>query len=667
MRCKGRAQIPFLIYWAQQGSALEARGRRFSDWRDDDTLVIRASMWTLGQVVNGHYRVMEEAARGEAGVVCRALDERSGKICEIEFIAFDSGTERNWREPLDLDFEKLRALENPLIVTPDAIEETQNGLLAVREALEGSTLEEEIRTQAPLSLPRACFIARCVAMALEAAHHAGIVHGDLKPSNILLVRQNNKEQVKVLDFGTFGLKKNSFINMARLTLSGGRPVSGAAGYVSPEQALGTVTEALDGRSDVYSLGVILYQALSGRMPFKGQSTMEVLLAHVFSVPLSLAQFPELAIPEVVDSLVLRCLAKRREDRPPSATALVDQLGPWAERDLIIEPAEAEPALPARDEPLVVSPREPVLGPPALEKPVLPQKTQEPKDTPEFVADLHVPRQTETAVHSSPIAVALDFASPPTSPASIDIMLNPVPKAAAAVFKKASTSQHAIDPGAEIFKNYMPRQKAKPSSKGGTKWVWAAAILLLLIGGGCGWLFYTGRTYWFRPEFLQRRISLMLTNFSAGAASNDSPRVNQIPDGGSATAPLSSAPPGQSPAPPAAAASSLATSAPVTPPPAKSSPSPSAPATPRRAKSSLLSVPTVAHQRSNAGTPIRSARFSSIQEAMERGESYFERGQYDDAIRAYQSGLAQDPSNIRLRADIVRARKAKAAEAKFLSQ
>ncbi|HLI30931.1 MAG TPA: protein kinase [Terriglobia bacterium] len=609
-------------------------------------------MWIAGQVVNDRYRILAAAAKGDLRPAYRALDERSGKTCALEFVALDPAKERGWRESLELEIEKLRALENPLILTPDSIEAAPGGLLIVRKFFEGCTLEDVIRQQAPLALPDACFIARRVAMALEAAHHAGIIHGDLKPSNILLVREKSKDQVKVLGLGTFGLKKDFFINMARLALNGDTPVLGNPEYISPEQALGTDAEALDGRTDIYSLGVILYQTLSGGLPFKGGNPMDLLLAHVFAAPPSLAQFPELEIPEVVDSLVLRCLAKKREDRPPSATVLVDQLGPWEDRQPIPASPEAEPkAVPIVEETVNAAHRASVLESPVAEAAVAPFEVTEPLEAaPAFVADLDAPPRAEPVILDSTAAQEPAWAQPLPEPPPLDVALDhPDPGPTVAVFQKDSPPRPTSSPGPDIFKSYMPRQKINRPTKTWTKWIWAVAALVLLSGGGYGWIVYTGRTYWLRSQFLQRRVSTFLSGFSAEGANGDSSAVKQAPNA-SASSPFNALPPNQAPTEPVAPASSL--------PPASGpalSPNASTPITPV--------APT---QPGPGGSPV-AADNAGAQEAIKQGESYFERGDYNDAIRVYQTGLAKDPSNSKLLADIARARKAKAAEAEILGK
>src|SRR5579883_1741519 len=214
-------------------------------------------------------------------------------------------------EPLKQELEKIQALRHSNIASGGTIEETEDHHFFIhREFLDGVTLEEVIWKQAPLPLSRTCAIAKQIARALESAHHAGIIHGNLTPSQVLLVSEENEERIKVLGFGTLILKKDRFINLARLALrDGGALLFGDPEYISPEQAVGMAVDALDGRSDLYSLGVILYQMLTGDLPIQRSNAMETVLGHVFSEPRPLGDRRELEIPEVIDTLVRRLLAK----------------------------------------------------------------------------------------------------------------------------------------------------------------------------------------------------------------------------------------------------------------------------------------------------------------------------------------------------------------------
>ncbi|MGH9359726.1 MAG: serine/threonine protein kinase, partial [Terriglobia bacterium] len=536
-------------------------------------------MWTLGQLINSRYRILTVGAEGEGETLCRATDERSGKECLLDFIPCKPGGESDGLLVSQSDIEKLRELNHPLIVVPESIEETAEGFVVINDSFDGLTLEELLQAEGPLPLHRACFIVRQAAIALEASHHSGLIHGDLKPSDILLIREDGQERVKVRGFGIFGLKQHTFVNVARLALNSEGPILGHPGYISPEQALGTHADALDGRSDVYSLGVIFYRALSGRLPFERGSSMELLLAHIFSPPPSLAQSCEIEIPEVINSLVLRCLAKRREDRPASATALIDQLGPWEAREpaaaqttqvqegqaesALAEaeaPSSAEPAFRLANAPVfpvesvesqtppvfvadfgstahagavdfsaAVPPPAPANRPTLEAAPMLSAGSVETKT--QFVADLETPQRTELQIKNASLtAPPGPVSAAAAAPSPLDIPLDTA--RAPAGGQKAPPRQQAVEGEPTLFsKTYGNPQKTRPPSGSGAKWIWAAVILLLLIGGACGWLTYTGRTYWFRPQFVKQRISSLISSAS-GNGELHLQEVNQDPDSAS---------------------------------------------------------------------------------------------------------------------------------------
>jgi serine/threonine-protein kinase len=196
------------------------------------------------------------------------------------------------------------------------------------EYLDGRTVADELQIDGPLSGARAAHVLAQVCAVLERAHDAGMVHRDLKPDNLMLLRRDgDPDFVKVLDFGLAKLYEpdsagTTLFSMAAAVTQDGT-VFGTPEYMSPEQASGV---ALDPRTDLYSAGVVLYEMLTGVLPFEGATFMATLTKHVREPPVPPARRrPDLGIAPELDALVLRCMAKRREDRPHSARQLRGEL------------------------------------------------------------------------------------------------------------------------------------------------------------------------------------------------------------------------------------------------------------------------------------------------------------------------------------------------------
>jgi serine/threonine-protein kinase len=221
-----------------------------------------------------------------------------------------------------------RKLHHPNAVQVEDIDLAEDGCpFIVMEYIEGKSLDRVMQEQGPMPAPRVCAIAKQVAAALDAAHRLGMVHRDIKPENIVLVQAAEGEKAKVLDFGIARVKEGGRKNEAKgVDLTGGGFVVGTPMYISPEQAQGKRGDDLDGRSDLYSLGIVMYQMLTGTVPFKSDTTMDLLIAHIQEPPRPIRRVrPDVPIPEALANLVMRMLQKRRELRPPSASALIEEL------------------------------------------------------------------------------------------------------------------------------------------------------------------------------------------------------------------------------------------------------------------------------------------------------------------------------------------------------
>jgi serine/threonine-protein kinase len=185
----------------------------------------------------------------------------------------------------------------------------------VMEYLPGLTVSDLVRKSGPLPPGRAVFLMRQVCGALAEAHRLGLVHRDLKPANILVAILGGKCDVaKVLDFGLVKLTADP--NAPQLTAD--YTVSGTPQYMSPEQA--TAVKEVDGRTDLYSLGAILYFMLTGRPPFEGTSPTELMIAHARD-PVVPPSEHRADLPSDLEAVIMRCLAKKPDERYPDARAL----------------------------------------------------------------------------------------------------------------------------------------------------------------------------------------------------------------------------------------------------------------------------------------------------------------------------------------------------------
>ena len=292
-------------------------------------------MWPEGTLVRGKYRILSKIGQGGMGSVYKALhvsfDElRALKVMSPELLRDELFVRRFKHEAVI-----TRRLQHPNAVRVDDIDETEDGRpFIVMEYIEGESLKKLIKREGALPAPRVCPVIKQVAAALDAAHRLGMVHRDIKPDNIVLVQTPEGVQAKVLDFGIAKVKESRLGGTGSMTLTGTGVVIGTPQYMSPEQAMGKRGEQLDGRSDLYSLGVVMYEMLAGDLPFKADTSMEMLLAHLMKAPTPIRTLrPELQIPEPVADLVMRLLEKKAELRPATGQALIAEIE-QVEKDMV---------------------------------------------------------------------------------------------------------------------------------------------------------------------------------------------------------------------------------------------------------------------------------------------------------------------------------------------
>jgi serine/threonine-protein kinase len=260
---------------------------------------------TLGKTI-GRYRVLALIGRGGMGTVYRAHDERLDRDVALKFLPLHVASEPGAAQRVLAEARAAAALVHPNVCTIHEIGETDDGHSFIAMAFyEGETLKQRLR-RGGLPPREAATIARELASALREAHAHGIVHRDVKPGNIMLARDG---LAKLLDFG--------LAQMGEANLGGTGATPGTIAYMSPEQARG---DTLDNRSDLWSLGVVLHEMLSGTRPFRGDSGRAVLRSIVHDAPEPLATCQP-AVPPALQRVVERLLRKSPEERYPDAAAV----------------------------------------------------------------------------------------------------------------------------------------------------------------------------------------------------------------------------------------------------------------------------------------------------------------------------------------------------------
>jgi RNA polymerase sigma-70 factor (ECF subfamily) len=253
-----------------------------------------------------HYQILEPLGAGGMGEVYLARDPRLARDVAIKVLPKHLARAPEALARFEREVKVLAAFSHPNLVSIFDIGTEQGISFAVMEFLAGVTLREHLRHGA-LPLPRVLEIGAAVAEGLAAAHAHGVVHRDLKPANIFLTADG---QTKILDFGLARTEASTPFGATAEYLTELGRVMGTVGYMSPEQARGTIPDA---RGDIFSLGCVLYEMATGRRAFPGDNAADVFVAVLRDQPAEIAEEPEL------NQLIERCLAKKAEDRFPSAS------------------------------------------------------------------------------------------------------------------------------------------------------------------------------------------------------------------------------------------------------------------------------------------------------------------------------------------------------------
>ncbi|MFI2631935.1 protein kinase [Streptomyces collinus] len=271
-------------------------------------------------LASGRYQLRDLLGQGGMASVHLAYDSVLDRQVAIKTLHTDLGREQAFRERFRREAQSVAKLTHTNIVSVfDTGEDTLDGMTTpyiVMEYVEGrplgSVLDEDVRQQGAMPADKALKITADVLAALEISHEMGLVHRDIKPGNVMMTK---RAVVKVMDFGIARAMQSGVTSMTQTGMVVGTPQ-----YLSPEQALG---RGVDARSDLYSVGIMLFQLVTGRLPFEADSPLAIAYAHVQEEP-PVASSINRALPPAVDALIARALKKNPNERFPSAEAMRDE-------------------------------------------------------------------------------------------------------------------------------------------------------------------------------------------------------------------------------------------------------------------------------------------------------------------------------------------------------
>ncbi len=262
-----------------------------------------------------HYKISEKLGEGGMGVVYKAVDTDLDRTVAIKFLPHHIAADKENIERFKTEARAAASLNHPNITTIYSIEKTEepsgeNKVFLVMEYIDGEELKERI-SENKISIDDALDISIKISRGLEAAHNKGIVHRDIKSSNIMITEDG---AVKIMDFGLAKLGNGGNLTRLGTTL-------GTISYMSPEQTTG---ENVDHQTDIWALGVVMYELFTGHLPFRGDYDQAVVYSILNENPRGLKTYNE-SIPEPVEAIIFKALAKNKEDRYASVTELLNDL------------------------------------------------------------------------------------------------------------------------------------------------------------------------------------------------------------------------------------------------------------------------------------------------------------------------------------------------------
>jgi serine/threonine protein kinase/dienelactone hydrolase len=264
----------------------------------------------IGTELADKYRIEDVVGRGGMGIVYKAEDTKLKRRVALKFLPSELIQDKEAKERFILEAQTAAALAHPNICTIHEINEEDGEYFIAMEYVEGQNLREKLH-EGPLEVEEALDIAIQVAQGLDEAHKKGIIHRDIKSANIMVT---DKGQAKIMDFGLAKVKGGTLLTREGTTL-------GTVAYMSPEQARG---EEVDHQSDIWSLGVVLYEMLCGKLPFKGDREASILYSVVHEEPKPLKELKR-DLPPEMQQVINRALKKKPDSRYSSATEMISDL------------------------------------------------------------------------------------------------------------------------------------------------------------------------------------------------------------------------------------------------------------------------------------------------------------------------------------------------------
>jgi len=557
-----------------------------------------------GMTIRDKYLILDKVGEGGMGVVYRARHLAFNETRALKIVHQSLAEDKAFIKRFKTEAIVARKLVHPNAVRIDDLDSTEDGRpFIVMELVEGGNLKNLIYEARILSIRRSLDIAAQAADALGAAHRLGIVHRDIKPDNILVTRSpadGKSDLVKVVDFGIAKVHEGTMNVGTGYGSTKTGMIVGTPQYISPEQAMGLQGDQIDGRADLYSLGIVLYVMLTGQLPFESDTPMGFLMHHVQTKPVAPDVIrPDLGITPVVSALLMKALEKDRDKRFASAGEMADAL-----RKVKFAPVPAQRPSSANLPTLPLEAKQPAYpkapeSSPASPKPARapePPHAAEPARAPERIRVTEPPRSVEPQrpQYSQPLG------SRPLQEPLLDIS------------KKA----------------------------GGKTLIWAAsgAVVLAVVVFALVYVFSASNGGRSNPSSPSPTASPAATTTPAQPANNSGGH----PGGSAATNPSKSG----------VEASSEAK--PVESKPAPESASSSSRQSKKQAAQAKKEAASTREQEEKPKGP-------DVEALIAAGRQAAEEGKYESAIASYQKALQADPGNAAAQSGLNKARRAKEAE------